>query len=108
MAADDFLRHPFGTVEKTTVRAEQGTRILDLPGHILEAQHDLAMRSQMRWLVCRILTRKPTQEVFDLLWQPVLAKGSRRLSVRRGTEQDALYALIHKADQAKLALAALP
>ena len=66
------------------------------------------MRSQMRWLVYRIRTRRPTQEVFDLLWQPLLAKGSRRLSVRRGTERDALYALIHKADQAKLAPAALP
>ena len=61
----------------------------------------------MRWLVGRIETHKSMQEVFDLLW-PLLVKGYRRLSVRRGTEQDALDAFIYKGDQAKLDLASLP
>ena len=108
MAAADLLRHPFSTVGMMTVRAGQGAQILDLPDHMLGAQQDLVIRSQMRWLVYRIRTRRPTQEVFDLLWHPMLAKGFRRLSVRRGAEQDALHALIHKADQAKLDPLGLP
>ena len=102
MATTEFLLHPFSAVEKTTFQAEQGAQKHDLPEHALESQQNLTMRSQMRWLVCRIPTRKSTTEVFDLLWQPLLAKGSRRLSVRRGPNQEALHGFIHKAGRHEL------
>ena len=70
-------------------------------------QECLYMGKQMRWLVGLIETEKSTETVFDLLW-PLLNKGERRLSVRRGAERHALHFLIYKADQAKLEFAILP
>ena len=67
----------------------------------------LCMGKQMRWLVGHIETDKSTEAVFDLLW-PLLDKGERRLSVRRGAERHALHFLIYRADQAKLEFATLP
>lgn len=103
--AEAFLRSPFSAVEKTTLQAEVGSEVSE---RSLNRLADLHMHSRMLWVVCRIETHRPTEEVFDLLWVPMLAKGHRRLSVRRGSDQDAVMALIHKADQAKVDLGTLP
>ena len=103
--AETFLRSPFISVEKITEQAEGGVEVSE---RSLDPTEDSCMNSRMLWLVCRIETKKTTEEIFDLLCDPMLAKGHRRLSVRRGCNKDAVLALIHKADQAKVELGALP
>ena len=68
---------------------EAGEPIQELSEQLLTARPDLKMGKQMQWLVCRIRARKPTEEVFDVLWQ-FLARGHRRLSVRRGEDVESL------------------
>ena len=103
--ATTFLRSPFMSVNEIPTQAEGGVEVNE---GSLDDTKDSCMSSRMQWLVCRINTQKTTEEVFDLLWDPMLAKGHRRLSVRRGSDRDAVLALIHKADQAKVSLGDLP
>ena len=98
----------FSLTGKETIKAEQGEQVRDVSERSLsEPLEDLCMGKQMRCLVGVIKTDKSTGDVFDLLW-PLLDRGERRLSVRRGVEQCSVSFLIYKADQAKLNLFSLP
>ena len=72
MAAEMFCFPPsfsaFAIAEKRTAVAEAGEPIQELSEQLLTARPDLKMGKQMQWLVCHIRARKPTEEVFDLLW----------------------------------------
>ena len=107
-AMSEVLPAPFQTLaEEATVEAETDAEISDVPGSALEIRESLKMGKQMRWLVCRIDTKESTKEVFELLRQPLLGRGHRRLSVRQGIDEKICYALLFKDDQAVLDLAAL-
>ena len=102
MTAEMFCFPPsfsaFVIAEKRTA-VEAGEPIQELSEQLLAARPDLMMGKQMQWLVCHIKERKPTEEVFDLLWQLFLARGHRRLSVRRGQDDESLHACIYKGGQ---------
>ena len=102
------MEDSFEATEKETIEAKEDVQVNDVPAHSLsDPLEDLRVGTQMRWLVGFIATDKRTEEVFDLLW-PLLDKGERRLSVRRGVDQRTLHSLIYKADQAKLEFSSLP
>ena len=69
--AEKFLHSPFISVEKITEQAEGGVEVSE---RSLDPTEDSGMNSRMLWLVCRIETKKTTEEIFDLLCDPMLAK----------------------------------
>ena len=84
----------FSLTGKETIEAEQGVQVRDVfERNLSEPLEDLCMAKQMRCLVGVIKTDKSTEDVFDLLW-PLLNRGGRRLSVRRGVEQCSVSFLI--------------
>ena len=60
------------------------------------------------WSAWPINSIAPTQDVFDELWGWLGKGGKRYLSVRRGTDDDSLWALLFKGDQAELDLSKAP